>query len=229
MKNETFCFIDDIRQKKTTATGYHHRVTKKGCKLPYEYLNRKELKNLMNTPILSSNPMPFSDFSKLDAENQQKQLNLWADAYYPSAHIFAMLVDMPVSSANRYLVKNNLVFQGTRGQGVSEECRKIKTKVKFMTDLFYGKTGTPAKVEEETPEIIPEVVPETVPEVVEKNDLPVETPTTREELANPSRINFKVDGVFSSDELEIVFRSLRNASQIDPDRNYKISVTLVEI
>ena len=221
MKNETFVFLDDIRQKKTTATGYHHRVTKKGCKLPYEYLNRKELKNLMNTPILSSNPMPFSDFSKLDAENQQKQLNLWADAYYPSAHIFAMLVDMPVSSANRYLLKNNLDFQGTRGQGMSEECRKIKAKVKFMTDLFYGKTGTPAKVEEETPEI--------VPEVVEKNDLPVEIPTAREELANPSRINFKVDGVFSSDELELVFRSLRNASQIDPDRKYKISVTLVEV
>ncbi len=221
MKNETFVFLDDIRQKKTTATGYHHRVTKKGCKLPYEYLNRKELKNLMNTPILSSNPMPFADFSKLDAENQQKQLNLWADAYYPSGHIFAMLVDMPVSSANRYLAKNNLDFRGKRGRGVSEECKKIKTKVKFITDLFYGKTGTPAKVEEETPEI--------VPEVVEKNDLPVEIPTAREELANPSRINFKVDGVFSSDELEIVFRSLRNASQTDPDRNYKISVTLTEI
>lgn len=221
MKNETFVFLDDIRQKKTTATGYHHRVTKKGCKLPYEYLNRKELKNLMNTPVLSSNPMPFSDFSKLDAENQQKQLNLWADAYYPSAHIFAMLVDMPVSSANRYLLKNNLDFRGTRAQSVSEECRKIKAKVKFMTDLFYGKTGTPAKVEEETPEI--------VPEVVKKNELTVEIPTAREELANPSRINFKVDGIFSSDELELVFRSLRNASQIDPDRKYKISVTLTEI
>lgn len=220
MKNETFVFLDDIRQKKTTATGYHHRVTKKGCKLPYEYLNRKELKNLMNTPVLSSNPMPFSDFSKLDAENQQKQLNLWADAYYPSAHIFAMLVDMPVSSANRYLLKNNLDFQGTRGQGVSEECRKIKAKVKFMTDLFYGKAGTPAKVEEETPEI--------VPEVVKKNELTVEIPTAREELANPSRFNFSVDGVFSSKEVQTLLYAIRTASETNKEKNYKLTITLVE-
>lgn len=219
MKNETFVFLDDIRQKKTTATGYHHRINKKGCKLPYEYLNRKELKNLMNTPVISSNPMPFEDFRKLDHESQQKQLNLWGETFYPSATVFGLLVDISHSTANRYIRLNNLDFKGKKGNDPAE--REIKERVKFITDLFYGRTGTPTETPKETPEI--------VPEVVEKTEVPLEISTPCEELANPSRIEFKVNGVFSSDELETVFRSLRNASQISPDGNYKISVTLTEI
>lgn len=227
MQNETFCFIDDIRQKKTTATGAHHKVIKTGCKLPHEYLKRKELKQLMNTPIISTNPMSLSDFRKLSHEDQQRQLDMWGDRYGRSSYILSILLDTSQGTAHRLLSENGLNFMGTKNGSVKDKL-EAKRQTKLVCDTFYGRAGTP------TPEPVEEPMPEPIAEETPKDDLSAvavweeskEQPT--EELANPSRFNFSIAGVFTSDEMEILLRSLRSASQIDPDGKYELTLTMTE-
>lgn len=222
MQNETFCFIDDIRQKKTAATGAHHKVLKTGCKLPFEYKSRKELKKLMENPVLSTNPMPYAQFKKLTVEEQQRQLDMWGERYGKSSEIFSLLVNLPRSTANLALRKSGLDFKGEKGKNTKAHSVNLK-QLKTLCDTFCGRAG----IEIKTPEIV-EPVEEPAEEVVEKIVLPAEENACDERLANHSRLNFTIEGTFTSDEMEVLLRSLRNASQIDPDGSYKVSIKFTE-
>lgn len=223
MKNETFVFMDDIRQKKTTATGAHHKVVKTGCKLPFEYKSRKELKNLMNSPIISTNPMPMKDFRELSLEDQQRQLDMWSERYGRSSYILAELLNAPQPSAARLLTKNNLNFKGSKSGSLKQKKEAFK-QVKLICDAFYGRVGNPTeKLAEAEP--VPEV---SLPEVEEKFEIVEAKPTARVELANPSRFNFSVNGVFSSKEVQTLLYAIRTASETNEEKNYKLTITLEE-
>lgn len=225
MENETFCFIDDIRQKKVAATGAHHKVVKNGCKLPFEYKTRKELKNLMNSPIISTNPMPYKAFKSLPHDEQQHQLDLWGEHFGKSLVILGHLLDVPKPTIATYLRTNKLDFKGVAGNPAKQQ-DAIK-KAKFVSDMFYGRIGTPSHVEEpEINEPGEELTPEIIPEHIDNTNEP-ETPP--EPLAKASRFCMNASGIFTSDELEILLRSLRNASQVNPDGRYQFSVTLTEV
>lgn len=223
MENETFVFIDDIRQKKATATGAHHKVVKTGCKLPFEYKSRKELKNLMNSPIISSNPMPMKNFRELSLEDQQRQLDMWGERYGRSSYILAELLNAPQPSAARLLTKNNLNFKGSKSGDLKQKREAFK-QVKLLCDAFYGRVGNPAEKPAEA-EPIPEV---SLPEVEEKFEMVEEKPTAPAELANPSRFNFSIDGVFSSEEAQTLLYAVRTAVEVNKDKTYKLTITLEE-
>ena len=223
MKNETFVFMDDIRQKKTTATGAHHKVVKTGCKLPFEYKTRKELKNLMNSPIVSSNPMPMKDFRELSLEDQQRQLDMWGERYGRSSYILAELLNAPQPSASRLLTKNNLNFKGSKSGNLKQKREAFK-QVKLLCDAFYGRVGNPA----EKPAEAEPVLEVSLPEVEGKFEMVEAKPTARVELANPSRFNFSVNGVFSSKEVQTLLYAIRTASETNEEKNYKLTITLEE-
>lgn len=223
MKNETFCFIDDIRQKKITATGAHHKVVKTGCKLPFEYKTRKELKNLMNSPVISSNPMPYKLFKTLSLEEQQRQLDMWAERYGKSTHILALLLNISQSSASRYTSNKKLDFKGSKS-GDNKAKSKMFKQTQLVCDAFYGRAGTPS----EEPKAIkfnePSVSEE--PPVYNSDETVPEIPTVT--LANPSRFSFSVSGTFTSAETETLLQTLWNASQLNPDGMYYLSVSFAE-
>ena len=239
MKNETFVFIDDIRQKKTTAAGAHHKVVKTGCKLPFEYKTRKELKSLMNSPIISSNPLPMKDFRKLSIEDQQRQLDLWKERYGASGQIFGLLTNTSQRTASRELLSKNLSFEATDNRGTDHKKKLAQTKL--VCEAFYDRKEVIENrrpTEEEAQEVRPDlfedvfdVEPEIeipTPKVVEKSEIVEAKPTARVELANPSRFNFTIDGVFYSKEVQTLLYAVRTAVEANEDKAYKLTITLEE-
>lgn len=71
LKDETFCFISDVKEKKSTANSARHRRTHAGksgrVKLPSDYLTGKELK-AMNGEVKTyrlNDPLSWGDFKEL--------------------------------------------------------------------------------------------------------------------------------------------------------------------
>lgn len=71
MRDEEFCFVSDVREKKRTATGAFHKRTHAGkggaVWFPSDFLTRKEL-NAMNGEVKSYNvnsPMTWKEFKGL--------------------------------------------------------------------------------------------------------------------------------------------------------------------
>lgn len=98
MRDEEFCFVSDVREKKRTATGAFHKRTHAGkggaVKFPSDFLTRKEL-NAMNGEVKSYNinsPMTWKDFKGLPDDIKIIYIKLLREKFdVPDARVAAML------------------------------------------------------------------------------------------------------------------------------------------
>ena len=155
MKDEVFEFISDINEKKQTATGYRHKVRHSGCKLPFEFMKKKEL-NALNGECITrdlSKPIPWKEFIKLPKDVQQEQLEAWANCYGGGWRIVAILADTNLINVHNYAYNHKI-----SGCSEKEFGEKNIEKAQFVADVFYGRTGEVIEDEEAKNIVIAPVV-----------------------------------------------------------------------
>ena len=155
MKDEVFEFISDIKEKKQTATGYRHKVRNTGCKLPFEFMKKKEL-NALNGECITrdlSKPIPWKEFIKLSKDVQQEQLEAWANCYGGGWRIVAILADTNLTNVHNYAYNHKI-----SGCSEKEFGKKNIEKAQFVADVFYGRTGEAVEDEEAKNIVIAPVV-----------------------------------------------------------------------
>ena len=80
MTDERYLYRTDVNEKKRTARGIHNKRThngKGGCKLPSDYLTRKE-RDAMNGSVIQYNlnkPMTLVELKKLPSDIQKEYLH----------------------------------------------------------------------------------------------------------------------------------------------------------
>ena len=155
MKDEVFEFISDIKEKKQTATGYGHKVRNTGCKLPFEFMKKKEL-NALNGECITrdlSKPIPWKEFIKLSKDVQQEQLEAWANCYGGGWRIVAILANTTLTNVNNYAYNHKI-----SGCSEKEFGEKNIEKAQFVADVFYGRSGEVIEDEEAKNIVIAPVV-----------------------------------------------------------------------
>ena len=155
MKDEVFEFISDIKEKNQTATGYRHKVRNTGCKLPFEFMKKKEL-NALNGECITrdlSKPVPWKEFIKLSKDVQQEQLEAWANCYGGGWRIVAILANTTLTNVNNYAYNHKI-----SGCSEKEFGEKNIEKAQFVADVFYGRTGEVIEDEEAKNIVIAPVV-----------------------------------------------------------------------
>lgn len=155
MKDEVFEFISDIKEKKQAATGYRHKVRNTGCKLPFEFMKKKEL-NALNGECITrdlSKPIPWKEFIKLPKDVQQEQLEAWANCYGGGWRIVAILANTNLTNVHNYVYNHKI-----SGCSEKEFGEKNIEKAQFVADVFYGRTGEVTEDEEAKNIVIAPVV-----------------------------------------------------------------------
>ena len=173
MTDEKFTFIEDLRDKKRTATGAHHKRTHCGkggaIRFPSDFKTKKE-REAMNGEVKSyklNDPMGWEEFKAMPDDVQKLYITALREKYNVSdTNIFKMM-GINQTSGSRYL--------RTRGMSAPERGGREK----WDADGWYAwVNGVPLEAKEEA---APEKCDEEVLESAEKCDKATEL---AEEVAN---------------------------------------------
>ena len=143
MTDEKYTFIEDVREKKKTATGAHHKRTHCGkggaIRFPSDFKTKKELK-AMNGEMKSyklNDPMSWAEFKAMPDDIKITYITALRKKYnVPDAKIFEMM-GVCQSTGTQYL----------RLRGMSAQRRS--GRVKWDKDGWYAwVNGVPVEAEE---------------------------------------------------------------------------------
>lgn len=174
MKDETYAFVSDVKEKKITARSARHTRTHCGkggrVRLPSDHLSKKELQK-MNGECKSyrlNEPMPWVDFKKMPDDIQVTYITALRKKYSVSD---AKLAEM-------FGVSKDVISRQFKRLGLDKN--KTKKRVNWDKDGFYawwhGVEQIPVPVDEEEPvQKESPVITNQEPEYVE-DDLPFEEP-----------------------------------------------------
>lgn len=152
MTDEKFTFIEDLREKKKTATGAHHKRTHCGkggaIRFPSDFKTKKELK-AMNGEVKSyklNDPMSWAEFKAMPDDIKRTYITALRKKYNVSDKKIAEML-------------------GVEQTYFSSACRKLgikstrKSREKWDADGWYAwVNGVPVKSENEAFEIAQEIV-----------------------------------------------------------------------
>lgn len=166
MTDEKFTFIEDVRDKKRTATGAHHKRTHCGkggaVRFPSDYMTKKE-REAMSGEVKSyklNDPMSWAEFKDMPEDIQRAYITALRKKYNVSdTNIFEMM-GISQTCGSHYL----------RQRGMSAPERS--GRVKWDADGWYAwVNGVPLEAKEEAEEIpVLEKCDEEVLEQAEKCD-----------------------------------------------------------
>lgn len=217
MKDETFTFIETVKERADPARSAFKKGKHKGCMLPHENLTRKEL-NKMNGEINTINlnkPMKWAEFKALDADIQQRYIKRLRDLYNVSADALAGMFGL----------YPNTVHKMFRIMGLADGKRHRMTwQQKCAFEAFYK--GTPTEEIDTAKKNDSDVPP--IDEPVASMDTIVDTINEPEEpaVARLSTASFsyhnidKASASVLSDLLKGYLRALPGT--------YKVTVTIEE-
>jgi len=135
MKDETFTFIETVKERADPARSAFKKGKHKGCMLPHENLTRKEL-NKMNGEVNTINlnkPMKWAEFKALDADIQQRYIKRLRDLYNVSVDALAGMFGL----------YPNTVHKMFRIMGLADGKRHRMTwQQKCAFEAFYKGTPT---------------------------------------------------------------------------------------
>ena len=175
MNDAEYLFRQDIRDKKSSSRGAFHKkngAKSKKCKLPSDYLTRKE-KSKLNSEVQTYNMSKFysySEFKGMPLDLQVEYLNNLIDKYGVSFSTIAVdLFNVSKTSLRSYCVKKG-IYDKIKMRVYHTGCRKGKDL--FQAAIMNAKpthytveTSEPVvdpivdTVEEKTPESVPPVRP----------------------------------------------------------------------
>lgn len=98
MKDETFCFIQDVKEKKSTARSARNKRTHNGkggmVKLPSDFMTRKEI-NAMNGEVKAyrmNDPMKWAEFKAMPDDIKRDYIKILRSKFNaPGKYIAAMM------------------------------------------------------------------------------------------------------------------------------------------
>lgn len=215
MTDEKYTFIEDVREKKKTATGAHHKRTHCGkggaIRFPSDFKTKKELK-AMNGEVKSyklNDPMSWAEFKAMPDDIKAAYITALRKKYNaPDTKIFEMM-GVAQSAGAHYL----------RLRGMSAPARS--GRVKWDKDGWYAcVNGVPVAAKEEAEEapVIEEKLEKCDEEVLEK----AEKCDCTEERAIPGWGQMELEGT--------VAECAKTLEMLLADRRVKLAVswTVVE-
>lgn len=109
MTDEKFCFVSDLREKKKTATGAHHKRTHCGkggaVKFPSDYLTKKELKNMSGEvqAYKLNDPMKWDEFKAMPGDLQVSYVKLLRERFDAPDRNIGEMMGVSKDTISRYL------------------------------------------------------------------------------------------------------------------------------
>ena len=175
MKDETYLYVSDVKEKAITARSARHRRTHTGkggrARLPHEYLSKKELEKMSGECVSYrlNEPMTWAEFMKMPDDIKVTYINLLRKKWdVPISHIGKMM-GVGQTTIQRETARLGMVL----GKGAN--------KARWDKDGFYnwvnGVRGEAAEEPVETP------VEEPV-EIPVDEECPFENPLEEEEVDN---------------------------------------------
>ncbi len=161
MKDETYVFIQDVKEKASTARSARNRRTHNGkggmVKLPSDYLTEKE-KKAMSGEVKSyrlNDPMPWREFKAMPDDIKITYIKLLREKFDCSISELAAMMGIATSSLSRELKRLGFP-DGKRGK------RQLSEREAFYA--WWRGVPVEAPVEETIVEEITEEAPVEVPE-----------------------------------------------------------------
>lgn len=227
-------FYQDCADKKRAAYGIHNknRAGKGVVRLPSDYLSKKELKELMNSAVLTEDlslPMPLASFRKLSAANKRTQLEIWGNVYGHTATVIGAVLGTCHSTGYYLLQKAGLTesFKEKYAEEKKNPEKRKEQKLRFAKALGIDAVPTPQPVkdilEDETENDIPacENAVERRTEPSTANAL-AECPAQNDKSGN---LSLQVSG--RGDLIKMMMDAY--LAQIDSQKSYVVQMTFCEL
>lgn len=110
MDDAKYLFKNDAREKKIIAHSARKKVTHTGCKLPSDYMTRKE-KKAMNGEVKRMNihkPMTYKYFKMIPADLQAEYIMFLHDTFNANTEAIAKKFGIARGSLHNYMYRNEL-------------------------------------------------------------------------------------------------------------------------
>lgn len=126
-------FLEEVREKKRTASGVHHKTGKRGyvgtMRFPSDIMSRKEkMKHRRGSKVMTTNMydeiLKLEDFNKLEIQDQKNRMIHWRATYQTKE----IIKGMGVGSGTYYKIANELELP--KAPRVDREPKVRKAKVK---------------------------------------------------------------------------------------------------
>lgn len=113
MTDERYTFVEDVREKKRTARGYHNKVRKGGAmKLPSDFMTRKE-RDAMNSDVKSfklDKPMGWKEFKGMPDDLKIEYLTKPRDEHGGGLQTIADMLGCAKATLWRYTSELGVTF-----------------------------------------------------------------------------------------------------------------------
>jgi hypothetical protein len=114
MKDETYVFVSDVREKSSTARSAKHTRThngkRGGVKFPSDYLTKKE-KEAMSGEVKSyrlNEPMSWREFKEMPGDIQEQYIKLLRERYKVPYEELGKMFGISRDGVQKYLSRNGL-------------------------------------------------------------------------------------------------------------------------
>lgn len=159
MDDAEYLFKQDCIKKKTIAHSANKKVRHAGCKLPSDFMTRREKKELNGEVHIMNihKPIEFHAFKAMSKDLQQEYLDWLVDTFgVPGAIIARELFKIYHTTLYKYIRENNLKnpfsrsYNGTRRQYNRDGWKKFLYGENDICETNSGSDGSEEHVEEMT-------------------------------------------------------------------------------
>lgn len=209
MTDEKYTFIEDIRQKSSTAKSSHYKKTSGGkhVKFPSDYLSNKEKKK-MNSEVINYNlnkPMDWKEFKSIPHDLQKEYIKKIQERF----HVFHKTICSEMLNVNyrtfcTYVKRNNI-------SSYKALDRKKKEDITGFKDWIFSKGKTP-EYQHKTQKEVP----------VERQDITAEEPK-KASFRIPNDGTFNYDSITSQELCDVLAELLKKGT------NYRIRLSFYEV
>lgn len=176
MNDEKYLFISDVRDKSRTARGYHnkrHHTGKAGaCKLPSDYLTKKELKKMSGEPTTYriNDPMTWAEFTEMPDDLKVMYINWILEEFRAPDRAISDMLGIHRTHLSRVL----------RAIGVGPTGRAPNAK--WDKEGFAAWAGIEEKAKAEPQDVIEDTTVYTLRDLIEEAANSTDRPVIPEEI-----------------------------------------------
>lgn len=228
-------FYNDCADKKRAAYGIHHknRTGKGAVRLPSDYLQRKELKELMNPAVLTedlSSPMTLKAFRKLSVANKKTQLEIWGNVYGHTSTVIAKILGVGDSTGYYLLKKNGLMesFKEKHEEEQKDPEKRKEQKLRLANALGINASPVPQPAETTFEVETTSDVPAGEDAAERRTEFPTANTLTEHPEPNADKagnLSMQISG--RGDLIKMAMSAY--LAQIDANKSYVVQMTFCEL
>lgn len=154
MTDERYTFVEDVREKKRTARGYHNKVRKGGAvKMPSDFMTRKE-KRALNGEVKEYNlnkPMDWAEFKAMPDDLKIAYILRLRDNYGGTAREISRMLGVSTATFGRMMAELGIKFP-----------HNITMRQRKAWDTFKGRNMEHEETQKTSPEEAQDATMETI-------------------------------------------------------------------